>query len=54
MIIPYLRDRINDHKTPTKLKVYSQDKIIDQKTQFGEFKIQLAMQTKFIFSKNSG
>ena len=43
-IIPYLHDLINDHKTTMKLH----DKAI------GEWKIQLAIQTNFISSKDSG
>ena len=40
--MPYLRDLINDHKAPLKLKVLSCNKIIDCKNQFGgEWKIQV-------------
>ena len=54
MIRPYLRDMINDHKTPMKVKVHSGNKIIDCKNQFGgEWKIQLTMQINFITSKDS-
>ena len=49
--MPHLRDLINDHNTPMKLKVHSGNKIIDLKSQFGEWKIQLTMQLNFIFSK---
>ena len=45
---------IDDHKAPMKLKVHSGNKIIDHKTQFGEWKIQLAMQVNFISSKYTG
>ena len=54
MIRPYLRDMINDHRTPMKVKVHSGNKIIDCKNQFGgEWKIQLTMQINFITSKDS-
>ena len=43
MIRSYLRDMINDHKTPMKLKVHSGDKVFDYESQFGEWKIQLTM-----------
>ena len=43
MIIPYLRDMINNHETPMKLRVHQRDEIIDCKTQFGDWKIQLIM-----------
>ena len=36
MIRPYLRDMINDHKAPIKLRVNLPDKVIDYETQFGE------------------
>ena len=36
MIKPYLRNMINDHKVPMKLKVHSRDEVIDYETQFGE------------------
>ena len=52
--IPHLRDMINDHKTPMELKVHSRDEIINNKTQFGEWKIQLTMQICFISSRDSG
>ena len=54
MITPYLRDMVNYHKAPMKLKFHFRHKVIDYKTQFGEWKIQLEMQTKFICSKDSG
>ena len=53
MIIPYLRDVINTHKTPKNLKVHSRDEVINYETQFGEWKIQLTMQINFISSKDS-
>ena len=53
MIIPYLRTIINDDKAPVRLKAHSRDKVIDYETQFGEWKIQLAMQINFISSKDS-
>ena len=46
MIIPNLSDMINDHKTSMKLK--------DNKTQSGEWKIQLTMHVNFISSEGSG
>ena len=51
MIIPYLRDMINNHKAPVKLKSLSGE-IIDDDT-FREWKIQLTMQTDFTSSKDS-
>ena len=51
MIIPYLRDMINNHKAPIKLKSPSGG-IIDEDT-FREWKIQLKMQIHFISSKDS-
>ena len=53
MIRPHLRDIINDHKAPMRLKVHSRDKVIDYETQFGEWKIQLTMEINFISSKDS-
>ena len=53
MIIPYLRDMINDHKTPKNLKVHSSNEVFDFKTQFGEWEIQLIMSINFISSKDS-
>ena len=52
MIIPYLRDVINTHKTPKNLKVHSCDEVINYETQFGQWKIQLTMQINFISSKD--
>ena len=49
--MPYLRDMINNHKAPIKLKSPSGE-IIDDDT-FREWKIQLTMQTDFISSKDS-
>ena len=43
MIRPYLRDIINNHKTPIKLKVHSRDKVFDYESQFREWEIQLTM-----------
>ena len=40
MIIPYLRDMINDHKT--------------SKTRYGEWKIHISMRVHFISSKDTG
>ena len=53
MIIPYLHDIINDHKTPKKLKVHWRDEVFDYETQFGEWKIQLVVNIIFVFSKDS-
>ena len=53
MIITYLRDMINTHKTPMNLRVHSRDGVINYETQFGEWKIQLTMSIKFISSKDS-
>ena len=36
MIRPYLRDMIDDHKTPMKLKVHSLDEAFDYETEFSE------------------
>ena len=47
MVRPYLRDLINDQKSPMKT-----DKIINNESQFGEWKIQLVMLNKCISSKN--
>ena len=52
MITPYLRDMINDHKTPMKFEVHSYDKIFDYESQFGEWGIQLKMRINSISSKN--
>ena len=50
---PYLRDIINDHKTPLNLRVYLDNEVINYETQFGEWKIQLTTLTNFISSKDS-
>ena len=47
MIRPYLRDLMNDHKTPMKT-----DKEINNDSQFGEWKIQLVMLNRCISSIN--
>ena len=47
MIRPYLGDMINDHKTAMKLP----DKVIDNETRFGEWKIKLKMRMNCISSK---
>ena len=39
MIRPYLSHIINDHKTPKKLRVHSNNEVFDYKTQYGEWKI---------------
>ena len=52
MIRPYLRDMINNHKPPIKLKSPSGE-IIDDDT-FGEWKIHLTMHINFISSRDSG
>ena len=52
MIMPYLSDIINNHKTQGKWKVHSGNKVIDQKTQ-GEWKIHLSMRINFMSSKDS-
>ena len=52
MIRPYLRDMINNHKAPIKLKILSGE-IIDDDT-FGEWKIRLTMQINFISSLDTG
>ena len=46
MIRPYLRDLINEHKTPVKA-----DKVINNDTKFGESKIQLVMLSNCISIK---
>ena len=54
MIRPYLRDIINDHKTPENLKVYSSNEVIDYEAyQYGEWKIQLIMSINSISFKDS-
>ena len=52
MIIPYLRDIINDHKARVKLKVHSSNEVIDYKTE-GKGKIQLSREINFVLSKDS-
>ena len=47
MIRPYLRDLINYHKTPMKLS----DKVTNNESQFGEWKIQLIIQTNVFLIK---
>ena len=54
MIRPYLRDKINDHKTLKILGVPSSNKVIDYETQFGEWNIQLTVKINFNSSKDSG
>ena len=46
MIRPYLRDLINDHKTPDEVNDYDHD------TERGEWKIQLVMQNSCISTTN--
>ena len=41
MIRPYLRDMINDHKTP--MTVHLPNKVTDYETAFGNWKIQKKM-----------
>ena len=53
MIKPYLSDMINDHKTPMNLRVDSRNEVINDETQFGEWKIQLIMAINFISYKDS-
>ena len=53
MIMPYLSDMINDHKTPMNLRVDSRNEVINDETQFGEWKIQLIMAINFISYKDS-
>ena len=48
-IIPYLRDMINNHKAPIKLKAPSGE-IIDDDT-FGEWKIHLTMKINLALEK---
>ena len=52
MIIPYLRDIINDHKARGKLKVHSSNEVIVYETE-GKGKTQLSMEINFVFSKDS-
>ena len=47
MIRPYLRDLINNHKTPMKT-----DKVINNESQSGEWKIQLVILNRHISSKD--
>ena len=47
MIRPYLRDLINNHKTPMKT-----DKVINNESQSGEWKIQLVILNRRISSKD--
>ena len=51
MIRPYLSDIINNHKTPKKFRFHSRNEVIDYKTQFRKWKIQLTMSIDFISSK---
>ena len=51
-IITYLRDMINNHKDPTKLKDLAS--IIIEDDLFGDWKIQLTMQINFISSLDPG
>ena len=50
IIIPYLRDIINDHKTRSEWRIHSGNATIKSKTQ-SEWKIQLTMTISFISSK---
>ena len=52
MIMPYLRDMINNHKASIKLK--DPTGIIIEDDLFGEWKIQLTMQINFISSLDPG
>ena len=52
MIMPYLRDMINNHKAPITLK--NSIGIITEDDLFGEWKIQLTMQISFISSLDTG
>ena len=47
MIRPYLRDLINDHKTPMRT-----DEVINNESQFAEWKIQLVMLNNCVSSKH--
>ena len=47
MIRPYLKDLINDHKASM-----NTDTVINNKSQFGKWKIQLVMLNNCISSKN--
>ena len=53
MIRPYSSNILNDHKTPKKLRVHSSNEVIDYKTQFGEWKIQLTMSINYFSAKYS-
>ena len=52
MIMPYLRDMINNHKAPVRLK--NPTGIIIEDDLFGEWKIQLIKQINFISSLGHG
>ena len=49
MIRPYLRDMVNDYKTP--MKVHLPNKVTDYETTFGKWKIQKKMRL-IVFLKN--
>ena len=51
MTRPYLRDVVNDHKAPMKVKVHLPNKVTDYEIKLGQWKTQLKMQINFIFSK---
>ena len=53
MIILYLSDMINDHKSPKILRLHSRYEVTYYETQYGEWKVQLTMAIKFIPSKDS-
>ena len=53
MIIPYLSDMINDHKSPKILRLHSRYEVTYYETQYGEWKVQLTVAIKFIPSKDS-
>ena len=53
MIRAHISDIINDHKIPKKLRVNSNNEVIDYETKYGEWKIQLTMSINFISSKDS-
>ena len=53
MIRSYLSNIINDHKTPTKLRVHSSNEVFDYETQYEEWKIQLTMSINYISSNSS-
>ena len=52
MIMPYLRDMINNHKAPIKLK--DPTGIVIEDDLFGKWKIQLTMQINFVSSLDPG